>query len=560
MTSKNKINQFINGHRFIFVMFLCLFGLCVAQSRNTNRHRRISVDQRVYLEHSDELSYDEFLKPGVQVVKGHVSFRHQGAKLLCDSAYFNQDNNTFEAFGHVKMLQGDTLSLHSDYAYYDGMEQMVRARRHVVLRHRGSVLYTDSLDYDRRYKFGYFFEGGRLRDGKNTLVSDWGEYNTENREAVFYYAVELKSPKYDIRTDTLHYDTRRRMAHLLGPSTIITKGNVIKTNEGYYDTNRDKAKLYGRSTVINKDKVITGDSLYFDNKRGISEGYHNVVYVDKKNKNELRSGYCYYNEKKGVALATRKPVVKDYSQKDTLYVHADTIRMKTFHINTDSMYREVYCYHKVRAYRVDVQAVCDSLVMNSRDSCMTMYKDPIVWSANRQILGEVIKVYAADSTIKWAHVIGQALSVEQMHDGEHYNQVSSKEMKAFFTKGNLRKTEAISNVLTVYYPVDDKDSSLIGLNYLETDTMRMYLNEMQKLQKIWTSKSEATTYPMTQIPPGKSKLPSFAWFDYIRPVDKNDILIWRGKNSSAQLKPEKRREAPLQHIEADSAEDKGAAQ
>lgn len=30
------------------------------------------------------------------------------------------------------------------------------------------------------------------------------------------------------------------------------------------------------------------------------------------------------------------------------------------------MYREMRVYHKVRAYRTDVQAVCDSLVYNSK--------------------------------------------------------------------------------------------------------------------------------------------------------------------------------------------------
>ena len=118
----------------------------------------------------------------------------------------------------------------------------------------------------------------------------------------------------------------------------------------------------------------------------------------------------------------------DYSQKDTLYVHADTLRMKTFNMKTDSMYREIYAYYKVRAFRNDVQAVCDSLVIVSKDSLMTMYRDPIVWQNNYQLLGEQIKVFTRDSTIRFAHVVGQASSIEQMKDREHYNQIASKEM------------------------------------------------------------------------------------------------------------------------------------
>lgn len=551
MTIKD-INKLWGGHRIILVMALCLFGLCATQSKMVSRKaKKVAPDDRVYLEHADELKFDEFVKPGVQIVKGKVAFRHQGVHLTCDSAYFRQDDNSFEAFGHVYMVEKGKYTLNSDYAYYDGLEEMVRARRNVVLHHQKSTLYCDSLDYDRKFSFGYFFEGGRLVDGKNTLVSDWGEYNTNSRQATFYYNVRLKSPKYDINTDTLHYDTQAKLAHVTGPSVVYNEGNLINTEDGYYDTEHDNARLYGRSTVTSKDntKTITADSLYFNSKTGENEGFRNVVYVDNKNKNQLTGDYCYYNDQTGVAVATRNPTAVDYSQKDTLWMHADTIRLKTFHINTDSVYREVYCYHRVRAYRTDVQAVCDSLVMNSKDSCMTMYKDPIVWSGeNRQLLGEVIRVYMRDSTIDWAHVIGQALSVEQMPDKKHYNQISSKEMKSFFTEGKMKRNEAISNVTTIYYPVDDKDSTLIGLNYAESDTMRMYLDANQRLEKIWMPKADLVIYPMTQIPPGRDKLNSYAWFDYIRPVDKNDIYEWRGKAKGTELREVKRREAPLQKL------------
>lgn len=551
MILHNKIKRFFCGHRIFLLGFLCLFGICIVYSHIAQVKKRRHVDNRVYLIHADELYFDEFKMPGVQIVKGKVAFRHQGAKLTCDSAYFRQDDNTFEAFGHVRMTQGDTLSLTSEYAYYDGREQMVRARHKVILRHRRSVLYCDSLDYDRKFNFGYFFEGGKLVDNKNTLVADWGEYNTETRNATFYYGVRLKSTDYDIHTDTLHYDTRTSLANIVGPSTIYNKGNIIKTSKGFYDTKNDKTKLFGRSTVTSKDKTreITGDSLFYNSKSGISEGYGNVIYVDTKNKNKLTGGYCYYNEKSGDALATRNPVVMDFSQQDTLYMHSDTIRMKTYYINTDSMYRKTYCYNKVRAYHINIQAVCDSLVFNTKDSCMTMYKDPIAWNGDRQLLGEEIRVYMNDSTINRAHVRGQASSIELMFDKKHYNQLYSNDMFAYFEEGKLRRTDAIGNVLAVYYPIDEKDSSLIALDYTETDTMRMYMSDERKLQKIWTSKAEGTWFPISQIPHEKEKLSGFAWFDYIRPVDKDDIFEWRGKESGMEIKPLQRSSAPLQILD-----------
>lgn len=550
MNTINKISRYLGGHRIQLAVVLCLFGLCVAQSRKAAKGRqRPKTDERVYLKHADMLRFNQYGEhAGAQILNGNVAFLHKGALLTCDSAYFYQETNSFKAFGHVKMRQGDTLSLTSDYAFYDGDNQMAEARHNVLLRHRGTKLYTDSLNYDRLYNIGYFFEGGKMVDRDNVLVSDWGEYDTETRKAVFNYNVNLRNPKFTLTTDTLHYDTRTSLANIVGPSVIRSKESVIHTSNGYYNTNTGRARLYGRSTMSNKGKEITGDSLFYDEKRGISQGYRNVIYKDTQKKNELHCNYLWYNEKNGFAFATENPVMMEYSQKDTLFVHSDTIKVITYHLNTDSVYRTAHCYNKVRAFRNDVQAVCDSLVYNTKDSCMTMYRDPIAWSGDRQLLGEEIQVFMKDSTIDRAHIINQALTAELMPDKEHYQQLSSKEMFAYFTKGQITQTEAIGNVRSIYYPVDDKDSTLMGLVYIETDTMKMFMRDRQ-LQKIWTSKTDGTWYPMTQIPPERYKLDGFTWFDYIRPINKDDIYEWRGKKDGTQLKNITRHAAPLQHIE-----------
>lgn len=545
---QHNINK--NGHRISFILILCLFGFCLVQAMQApkKKTKKRPEGERVYLLHADELRYDMFGRnPDAQIVKGKVSFMHQGGHLTCDSAYFYQGTNSVKAFGHVHYRQGDTLSLTCERAEYDGMMQMMHARRNVVLHHRRQTLKTDSLDFDRLYNMANFFDGGTLIDGKDRLVSDWGEYHTETREAKFVFNVKLRSGKDVVTTDTLYYDVPTSTAHMVGPSKIVSGSSVVHTADGYYDTKTDKAKLFGRSTLVDKDKSITGDSLYYV-KNGESTGYGNVVYVDKKNKNSLTCNYLRYNEKTGMGFATKRPVAIDYSQKDTLWMHSDTMRIYTYHINTDSVYRKVHAYPHVRAFRNDMQAICDSLVFNSKDSCMTMYKDPVIWNANRQMLGEEIRAYMADSTIRFAHVIGQALSIEQMPDSVHYNQITSSEMKSYFEKGEMKMTEAIGNVQTVYYMTNDKDSSLVGLNYLETDTMRMYLGAARKLDKIWTNKFTSTMYPITQVPPAKYKLPNFAWFEDLRPTDKNDIFVWRGKSSGTELKSIKRHEAPLQSL------------
>ncbi len=540
--------------RFLFVvMGLVVLSMVFAmqptrKKRSTRKKAKtVQQDKRIYLVHADNLHYDQYRNDGAQVLHGKVHFRHVGANLYCDSAHFYEPTNSFEAFGHVRMVQGDTLSLVSDYAYYDGDAQLARARHNVVLKHRKTTLYTDSLDYDRMYNFGNFFEGGKMIDGKSTLTSDWGEYHTDTKMAMFYFDVRLKDENMFLTTDSLYCDTRTSRAHIVGPSNITSGSSHIYSEDGYYNTRTEESELFGRSVIKDQGRTIVGDSVFRDARTGLNHAYMNVVLTDSINKNRLIGDYMEYDDSTGYAMATDNAMAVDFSQKDTLYMHADTLKIFSFNYNTDSVYRKMHAYHKVRAYRIDVQAVCDSLVYNSKDSVMTMYRDPIVWNEGQQLFGEEIRVYMNDSTIDWAHVTKQAFSIEQMPDSTHFNQVSSNEMKAYFRQGEIRETQAIDNVLVVYYPVDESDSVLIGLNYTETPLLKMFL-ENRKMKRIWMEKPKGTLYPMTQIPSDKYYLPNFAWFDYVRPLNKQDIFNWRPKKEGTELKEQKQREAPKNKV------------
>ena len=540
-------------------MVLCLFGLCVSQNASAQRKRASRpADNRIYLDHADSLYFDEYRRHDTQVVRGHVKFRHQGATLYCDSAYFKQQENTFQAFGHVRMLQGDTLEVRCDTAFYDGRADadMVHAQHNVVVIHRKtSELHTDNLILDRKFDIVYYDQGGNYADRVKgvTLSSDWGKYNLSTKEAEFFYDVTLKTKTHTVYTDTLLYYTADERAHVLGGRTVtppgggppqwskskihsVKDGYDVETTNCYFYLNKDRTELFDKSSIADATRAISGDSLFYDSGTKKSHGYGSVSYLDHKNKNKLTADAVEYDESTGKGIATRNPVFIDFSQADTLYLHADTIRVETFYINTDSVYRKVHCYRKVRMYRNDVQAVCDSMVICSRDSSLTMYVDPIVWNADRQLLGDSIKVWMNDSTVREANVMSKALSIEMMpdyqHEGEvYFNQITSRLMNAYFDdEGKMRMSEAIGNVQTVYFPVEESDSSRILMVYLETDTMRMFLSPERKLEKIWSSKSEGTAYPLTQIPPSKDFLPNFGWYDYIRPLDKDDIYFIVGKH------------------------------
>ena len=552
----NKKKSFIIRHRFLLVSLLCLFGVCVVaqvkpaagqqkkvekksddsakNKKGTAKKKPVDKRKRVDLLHADEAQADKLLRPDVQVLIGSVKLRHDSMYMYCDSALIYEKTNSVEAFSNVRMEQGDTLFIYGDYLNYNGETQLAMLRENVKLINRKTILTTDSLNYDRLYNLGYYFEGGTLTDEENILTSDWGEYSPATKIAIFNHEVKLANPRFTLYSDTLKYSTDSKIATILGPSNIVNEKNHIYSERGFYNTAKDQAQLLDRSVLTNEGKKLVADSLFYDRKTGYGEAFNNVVMNDTINKNMLTGDYCFYNELTESALATQKAVAIDYSQGDSLFMHADTLKMNSYFVKTDSAYREMKAYHKVRIFRKDIQGVCDSLLFSSKDSCLRMYHDPIIWNEKQQLLGEEINVYMNDSTIDWAHIINQALTVEQK-DSIHYNQISGKEIKAYFQGGEARKIDVIGNVLVIYYP-EEKDSTMIGMNTSETSLLNLHLMNRKMEKMVMSPKSNGTLYPMDQIPVDKMKLPTFVWFDYIRPQNKDDIFNWRGKKSGETLR------------------------
>ena len=77
---------------------------------------------------------------------------------------------------------------------------------------------------------------------------------------------------------------------------------------------------------------------------------------------------------------------------------------------------------------------------------------------------------------------------------------------------------------------------MIGMDYTEGGFLRMFLKDRRMERGSFRGKASGTMYPMDQIPPDKSRLPSFVWFDYVRPLNKEDIFNWRGKRADQVLK------------------------
>ena len=492
--------------------------------------------KKVVLDYADSLLFDERINPDYQILKGNVKFHKGGMLMFCDSAYFYESTNSMDAFGNVRMEQGDTLFVFSDIMHYNGIDEEAKLRYNVILQNRDVTLSTDSLNYELGPNVGYYFTGGEIVDSQNTLESIYGEYCPDTKEAIFYYEVVLTNEKAKLYSDTLKYNTTTHIAKIESPTEILSDSGKIISSNGWYNTNNNRAALYDRSEVAHNTYRLIGDTIFYDSDNGFGNAFGSVFMEDTLQKVIMQGHYAYYYEKNDSAMVTDSALMMDCSQKDTLFLHADTLRAIMLPDST----RLMKAYFNTRFYRQDIQGVCDSMVFNSADSAIHMYRNPIIWNTNYQIFGDTIKIFLNDSTIDRVHIPAFAFAAQQQ-DTAFFNQITGKDMINHFKGGKLSQVYVSGNVETKFFP-QEADSTFTGLNSATSGFLKMEMdtlsNEMNKL--IMWPQVDGTMTPISKIKQKDLYLPSFRWYEAIRPIDRYDIFRNIGESSSDET-PKKRR-------------------
>lgn len=474
----------------------------------------------VMLEQCDELSFDKLNGRPYQVLRGNVRFRHEDALMFCDSAYFYDGSNSFDAFGHVRVTQNSDMSMSADSMFYDGNTMLMRVRGNVVLNSGPSHLKTRFLDYNRDLNYGYYYGGGEVDDQSYHLTSYQGYYYPDSKSYLFKDTVLLTHPDYTIHADSLRYNQNSGRAVVLGPSIIKGKSYTVHTQEGWINTNTNQGKLYRRSVVFyKKGRRMTADSIYFDSKRGSVRAFHQAEVQDSTQKMIMRGDYMDFDKTKpAYGIVTQHAYVIDYSDKDSLFLRADTF----YYCEVDSTHDELRAYHKVKFYRNDMQGKCDSLVYFAQDSMAKMYADPIIWSEENQLTGDtVIEIYIKDKSPEKIRIPSKALIVSD-EGFDQYNQLSGKEAVAYIEKNKLRRIDLTGDAQSLYYSKDEK-GYLIGLNQASGPAMSIF-TKRNKLDKIiMTPESEGVMYPPKKIPEDVRFLKNFQWRASDRPQSKEEI-------------------------------------
>lgn len=452
---------------------------------------------------------------------GHVVFRHQGATLYCNTAVQNSTNNTIEAFGNIKIAQGDTLTVTGDTLYYDGNTRFAKVYgRKVIMKDKKVVLETRQMNYNLASSDAYYSTRGKIKQDSSLLFSDRGNYNTRTKLFNYRGNVEIVHPKYKLTTQELDYDANTRLATFLTETDIESKDGNIHAKSGTYNTKTQEANLKGRSKVVNENYTLEADTLFFDKAKDAGIAIGDVEFVSLKDNVVLNGKRANRNGEIGLTTMLGQARMKSFDKTDTLYLRADTLfayeyikgeqPVRTITDSTEKQMKLLIADGNVKIFRNDLQSISDSLRYDLKDSTIRFFRNPILWNSDNQLEADTIIAKMVNNKIKKMWLMSGSFIVAQ-DSVANFNQIKGRQIQAIFNDStDIEKVLVEGNGESIYFAVDDKNK-LIGLNRVECSRMELNFNDRKVKRILFRGKPESRLIPPSEIGSKETKLDSFEW-------------------------------------------------
>ena len=482
---------------------------------------------------------------GVKIRKllTNVSFQQDDVFLYCDSAYQYLDKNQVEAFSNVRVLQSDTLTITGDHGFYDGALRTARITGNVVMRDPRMTLTTPSLDYDLNHKTAAYTETGHLTDPQNTLDSQQGFYDTNTKVFVFKRNVHLVTPDSELNNDTLRYNTVSKIAYFNGPTRIKGKQGNLYAEGGTYNTRTRVSDFKKNAKIDTPNYLLGGDRLVYDEVKqyGVANGH--VSLISKKDNLLLRGDAGRYWRALGrTKLFGGRPVVRNISQKDTLYMAADTLISVEARPGQTTKRTVLYAFPKVQIFRGAMQGICDSLTYDRQDSIIYLSKDPVLWHVKNQLTADSMQVRSKRGKMDEMRLYGHAFAVSQ-DTLLNFNQTKGRSMRAYFRNDKMRRIDVLGNAESIFYALDG-DTATTGMNRLLSANMRLLFAD-NKLNKISVlANPEAKFIPPHELKPDDERLKGYSWRPRQRPT-RRQVLGKQFDDRPRKKKAAPKKKAPV---------------
>jgi lipopolysaccharide export system protein LptA len=464
-------------------------------------------------------------------VIGNVIFTQNQTTIYCDSAKRNKKSNSIEAFGHVRITDGDSVTVTSRTLIYDGNKRIAHLRKNVVFNKlKTATLYTDFLDFDRAKNKANYFNGGKLVDSTNTLTSVKGYYDIRTNMASFKKDVVGESDDYTLHSDTLQYHTKTKIIYFKDKTTVKdAEGKTATYTSGFYDT-RSKLSNIHKGVIETQSYNMVGESYFLDDKKLFYQAIGNVVMTSKEENMIIYGDRGDYYKSQGITKVFGNCfVAKIDNESDTLFLTADSLVSIE---SKDPKKKRLLAYHHVKIFKTDMQGVADSLAYVSVDSMLYFYHNPALWNAGNQMTADTIKILLLKKTINKILMINNSFVASQ-DSLKNFNQIKGRLMTAHFRVKKIHHVDVQGNGESLYYATEEKEvkdstailkiTFLTGVNKIVCSNMKINFTDGKINNITFMKNPDASFIPPHELTEKDSILPGFVWRGKEKPARKDVV-------------------------------------
>ena len=453
-------------------------------------------------------------------LKDNVIFKQGDMFLYCDSAFQYAKKNYVEAFGHVRLVQGDTLTLTCSKLEYDGNTKQAKAIGNVILIDKQTILKTTVLNYDRELQNVSYFSGADISDKGNILTSKIGIYNTGSKIFTFKKNVHITNPGqgFLLDADTLQYNSLTRISTFKGETKITTKDGVITSKEGSYNTATAVMYFGGRAQVFSGDNIISGNKIDYDEKTELGIVTGDVKIENKKDSITVLGQLAKYTGKNGYSIVSGNPLMYQVTGKDTLFLKADTLVSINDTVNKVKLLK---AFFHVKLFRNDMQGICDSLVYNFYDSSIYLFRNPVLWNGKNQLVADSIWMMQKNGKMDAMHMHVNAFVISK-DTIDNYNQIKGRQITAYFKNNHINKILVEGNAESIFHALE-AEKKVMGVNKAEAGNIVVLFKDDKLSTITYVNKPDAVFIPPHELKEEDSRLKGFKWRLKDRPT-RQDVI------------------------------------
>ncbi|WMI65748.1 OstA-like protein [Aestuariibaculum sp. YM273] len=514
------------------LLVLCLF---IIDNSSAQDKRQIDI------KYSGRLNRDEANYPGATILtrddSQQVHLYHNGTDLWCDKAIRYGKENFIEAYGNVKMIQGDTINMSAKYIEYSGISELAFASGDVVLKDPNSTISSDTLYFDRINQEAFYKSGGTVvKDTSGTITSKIGRYLMQQKKYRFTDDVVLTSDDAVINSNYFDFYSDTGKAYLYGPSTIVTETSKTYCEKGFYDTKNKTGYAVKESRIDYDNRIIEGDSLYFDNNISFASATNNIKVTDTINKTIVKGHYAEVFKEKDSIFITKRALAITKQENDSIYMHADKIM-----VTGKPDERILRAYYNAKIFKTDLSGKADSIHSNQKTGLTQLInlnrlsssdkfstsKKPIMWNAESQMTGDTIHLFSNTKTEKLDSLLvfnnAFIISKDTLTD-DGYNQINGLKLLGLFDRENqLRHVDITKNAQSIFYVRNDKQE-LVGIDKAKSGSISILFGNGDIEEYTRFNQVDGTLPPESKYLDKDKRLKGFDWREEERPTSVADLF------------------------------------